>query len=105
MKFRKLLFVLALTGFNLPLSAHCPADYLNESQEEFKERMQWFVDAKFGMFVHFGLYSSLGGVYNGKAIDGYAEWIQHEGMGVWSLAHAFCSSAGKDQDHQYVYIG
>ena len=76
MKFRKLLFVLALTGFNLPLSAHCPADYLNESQEDFKERMQWFVDAKFGMFVHFGLYSSLGGVYNGKAVDGYAEWIQ-----------------------------
>lgn len=76
MKFRKLLFVLALTGFNLSLSAHSPADYLNESQEEFKERMQWFVDAKFGMFVHFGLYSNLGGVYNGKAIDGYAEWIQ-----------------------------
>lgn len=76
MKFKKLLFLLALTGFNLPLSAHCPADYLNESQEDFKERMQWFVDAKFGMFVHFGLYSSLGGVYNGKAVDGYAEWIQ-----------------------------
>lgn len=76
MKFKKLLFLLALTGFNLPLSAHCPADYLNESQEDFKERIQWFVDAKFGMFVHFGLYSSLGGVYNGKAVDGYAEWIQ-----------------------------
>ena len=76
MRLKKIFFLLALTGFNLNLPAHNPTDYLNESKEEFKERIQWFVDAKFGMFVHFGLYSSLGGVYNGKTIAGYAEWIQ-----------------------------
>ncbi len=36
---------------------------------------QW-QDRKFGMFIHFGLYSQLGGVWNGKRIDnGYSEQI------------------------------
>ena len=33
-------------------------------------------DRKFGMFIHFGLYSTLGGVWHGKQIDnGYSEQI------------------------------
>jgi len=51
-------------------------NYLKESNEDFKKRMQWFADAKFGMFIHFGLYSQLGGIYNGKTVGEYAEWIQ-----------------------------
>lgn len=51
-------------------------DYLNEPENEFKKRMEWFTDARFGMFVHFGLYSNLGGVYRGKEASGCAEWIQ-----------------------------
>src|SRR4051794_297770 len=36
---------------------------------------QW-QDRKFGMFIHFGLYSQLGGVWKGKQIDiGYSEQI------------------------------
>ena len=36
---------------------------------------QW-KDRKFGMFIHFGLYSTLGGVWDGKQIDnGYSEQI------------------------------
>lgn len=51
-------------------------DFLNESQQEIDERMKWFNDAQYGMFIHFGLYSQLGGEWKGKSIDGYAEWIQ-----------------------------
>ncbi|MCT4603914.1 MAG: alpha-L-fucosidase [Marinifilum sp.] len=51
-------------------------DYLEESETEYEERMQWFIDAKYGMFIHFGLYSQLGGVWKNDTIDGYAEWIQ-----------------------------
>lgn len=47
-----------------------------ETPAEFKQRMEWFTDAKFGMFIHLGLYSSLGGEYQGKQAEGYAEWIQ-----------------------------
>jgi len=37
---------------------------------------EWFKEAKFGMFVHFGLYSLLAGEYNNKRMDEVAEWIQ-----------------------------
>jgi alpha-L-fucosidase len=49
---------------------------LQETNEEFEARMKWFTDAKYGMFIHFGLYSQLGGVWKGEKVDKYAEWIQ-----------------------------
>lgn len=51
-------------------------DFLKESPTDFEKRMKWFVDARYGMFIHFGLYSQMGGIYNNKSVDGYAEWIQ-----------------------------
>lgn len=35
----------------------------------------WFTTGKFGLFIHFGLYSLLGGEYKGQKIRGLAEWI------------------------------
>ncbi|KAA3628956.1 MAG: alpha-L-fucosidase, partial [Bacteroidetes bacterium] len=29
-------------------------DYLNETAEAFDERMEWWRDARFGMFIHWG---------------------------------------------------
>ena len=52
--------------------------YINEPVEDFNKRMSWFTDAKYGMFIHFGLYSQLGGVYKGKNSGKYAEWIQSD---------------------------
>ncbi len=41
----------------------------------FPERMQWFADAKFGMFIHWGLYSIPAGVnWKNPADKGHAEW-------------------------------
>ena len=37
---------------------------------------QWFKDAKFGMMIHFGLYSLLAGEWKGKRTDMIAEWAQ-----------------------------
>lgn len=40
------------------------------------DKMKWFTDARFGMFIHWGLYSMLGGHYNGKETpDPVGEWI------------------------------
>lgn len=70
-------FILMLTVMSsLFYQCQSKKDYLNESPEEFQQRMQWFSDAKFGLFVHFGLYSELGGVWKGDTVEGYAEWIQ-----------------------------
>ena len=50
-------------------------NYLHESKEDFDARMKWWRDARFGMFIHWGLYSVPAGVYQGET--GHAEWIQN----------------------------
>ena len=49
------------------------------------QKVEWFKDAKFGMFIHWGLYSILEGTYNGHTMPDttfaegnswYAEWIK-----------------------------
>lgn len=41
-----------------------------------QSRIDWFKNARYGMMVHFGLYSMLEGTYRGERGDAYAEWIQ-----------------------------
>jgi len=42
------------------------------------KKMEWWREARFGMFIHWGPYSVLGGEYNGhKQINGGAEWIMN----------------------------
>jgi alpha-L-fucosidase len=50
--------------------------FVEESLDAYNERMQWFVDAQYGMFIHFGVYSQLGGEFKGQKMPGkYSEWI------------------------------
>ena len=38
----------------------------NETAAQHDARMVWWREAKFGMFVHWGLYAQAGGVWKGK---------------------------------------
>ncbi len=38
-------------------------------------RLEWWREAKFGMFIHWGVYSIPAGVWNGEHIPGIGEWI------------------------------
>jgi len=40
-------------------------------------KQQWFKDAKYGLFIHWGLYSMLGGEYKGRKTTRIAEWIMN----------------------------
>jgi alpha-L-fucosidase len=51
-------------------------NYLNESQEDRDQRMKWWREARFGMFIHWGLYAVPAGEYEGKRSDRTGEWIQ-----------------------------
>lgn len=53
------------------------ADELQQTPDSIARQEQWFRDAKFGAFIHFGVYSALAGEYNG-VVPGfrYSEWIQ-----------------------------
>ena len=37
----------------------------------------WFSEARYGLFIHWGLYAVLAGEYQGKRTDHIAEWIMH----------------------------
>jgi alpha-L-fucosidase len=39
------------------------------------ERMEWFREARFGMFIHWGIYSVPAGIYKGEQVRGAGEWI------------------------------
>jgi len=43
-----------------------------------KPDLQWFRDAKFGLFIHWGLYSKLAGTYKDKNYYGSGEWIMYQ---------------------------
>jgi alpha-L-fucosidase len=54
-------------------------DYLREAKPQRDARMDWWRDARFGMFIHWGVYSVPAGVYNGKEVPGIGEWIEASG--------------------------
>lgn len=41
------------------------------------DKMAWWHEARFGMFIHWGIYSVPAGVYHGKDIPGIGEWIMN----------------------------
>jgi alpha-L-fucosidase len=54
-----------------------PAIQDTETPEQKNARMQWFREARFGMFIHWGLYSILAGRWDGKEVPGIGEWIMN----------------------------
>jgi len=48
-----------------------------ETPEQRDARMKWWHEAKFGMFIHWGIYSVPAGTWDGKQIPGIGEWIMH----------------------------
>ncbi|NLE43239.1 MAG: alpha-L-fucosidase [Chloroflexi bacterium] len=40
-------------------------------------RLAWWREARFGMFIHWGLYALLAGRWKGESVPGIGEWIMH----------------------------
>jgi alpha-L-fucosidase len=53
-----------------------PAESQRETKAEKDARMAWFREARFGMFIHWGLYSVPGGEWGGE--KDYGEWLMEE---------------------------
>jgi alpha-L-fucosidase len=54
------------------------AEATNESEELTATGVEWFAQAKFGLFIHWGLYSVTEGEWRGKQVPYIGEWIMHE---------------------------
>jgi alpha-L-fucosidase len=81
MKIKKLLLTVGLT---LACMVHAATAQTNqtdrvETQAQRDARMTWWREAKFGMFIHWGVYSVPAGFYQGKPVLGLGEWIMNDG--------------------------
>ena len=65
-----------LLGFLLALPrAQAPAAPAADPMKE--KRLEWFREAKYGLFIHWGLYAIPAGEWKGKRIPGIGEWIMN----------------------------
>ena len=68
---KKLLFLIAICSYLISPS-HAQTSAKND-------RMEWWREARFGMFIHWGVYSVPAGTYNGQKINRIGEWIMNRG--------------------------
>ena len=73
-----------LTFSAMPLLAATPPHPVpsiqdTETKAQRDARMAWWREARFGMFIHWGVYSVPAGVWHGKPVSGGGEWIMHNG--------------------------
>jgi alpha-L-fucosidase len=63
-------FVLALAVTLRPAASQSP-------DPAARERLAWFHEAKYGLFIHWGLYAIPAGEWKGRRIPGIGEWIMN----------------------------
>ncbi len=68
--FRIFLVITVFSGLILTLCACAKQEPLSKS-----ERMAWWREAKFGMFIHWGVYSIPAGIWEGREYENVGEWI------------------------------
>ncbi|WP_182869027.1 alpha-L-fucosidase [Rhodopirellula sp. JC639] len=71
--------ILLLVGNVFLCGGHVFAQQNDEPRDDSASRMAWWRDAKFGMFVHWGVYSVVGGQYKGQELPNSAEWMMARG--------------------------
>lgn len=74
--FKLTLILIFLLTFTFQLFGQ-KVDYLSETSKDRAKRMEWFKEARFGMFIHWGVYSVLAGNYKGNPVKGIGEWIMN----------------------------
>ncbi|HEY3394193.1 MAG TPA: alpha-L-fucosidase [Lacipirellulaceae bacterium] len=75
---RPRLVILLLASFAVA-SAALAQPYNDETPAERDARMAWWREARFGMFIHWGVYSVPAGEYKAQRFDHIGEWIMLDG--------------------------
>lgn len=70
---KKLLLSITLCSYCL-LSIHGQTNAIVKG-----DRMEWWREARFGMFIHWGVYAVPAGTYKGQKINRIGEWIMNRG--------------------------
>jgi alpha-L-fucosidase len=68
---KKFLFVLTFSTYLVSM--------LHAQTSTKDDRMEWWREARFGMFIHWGVYAVPAGTYKGQKINRIGEWIMNRG--------------------------
>ena len=79
--FRSIVFAVITLGLLIPgpLAKAEEGTVPGETKAQRDQRMAWWREARFGMFIHWGLYAVPAGTWNGKRVDNIGEWIMNIG--------------------------
>jgi alpha-L-fucosidase len=68
-------------GEHIAINANHPVAAIQDTETAAQRdaRMAWWREARFGMFIHWGLYSIPAGTWNGKQVPSIGEWIMNQG--------------------------
>lgn len=71
----KILFTIGIIF--LLFSCNLKTDKIEKDEASIKhdQKMEWWREARFGMFIHWGLYADPAGEWDGERIPGISEWI------------------------------
>ena len=68
---KKIFSVIVLSGYSF--------FQLNAQTSVKDDRMEWWREARLGMFIHWGVYAVPAGTYKGQKINRIGEWIMNRG--------------------------
>jgi alpha-L-fucosidase len=70
-----------IEGERIAVSANHPVAAIQDTETPAQRdaRMAWWREARFGMFIHWGLYSIPAGTWKGQQVPGIGEWIMNRG--------------------------
>jgi alpha-L-fucosidase len=78
MSLRRLLCLAVMTAATTGAGwAQAPAAPAPDSPEAKTARLAWFHEAKYGLFIHWGLYAIPAGEWKGARVPGIGEWIMN----------------------------
>src|SRR5215212_2859061 len=69
--------VVALAGLTLAVNMAAAQQATPAADPAREARLAWFRDAKYGLFIHWGLYAIPAGQWKGQRVWGLGEWIQN----------------------------
>lgn len=72
-----LLLILGCSGVGFAAEVTFKGPYDDETVQQRDARMAWWREARFGLFIHWGVYAVPAGTYKGEQIPNIGEWIMH----------------------------
>ncbi len=69
--------ILLLVGTIVPPAATAQVAGMPPTPKSQDEKMAWFREGKFGLFIHWGLYAIPAGEWKGRRSPGIGEWVMH----------------------------